>query len=140
MLLFFLPAPEGNSQDTYGTAPDYTGEIMVYKMKYGILNIGYATISFLADNPGDSVHIKAEAQSSGLAKMLKDIDYRFECYMDPESGLPGSALRNLKDGKYNLYNELCFDQTSREDSTIIYSQASGRHIVAKNMYDLLTGR
>ncbi len=139
LLTFFLLSLNGNSQAPYGKVPDYTGEIMTYKLKYGILNIGYATISCLADQSGDSIHIKAEAQSSGFIKMIKDIDYRFECYMDPESGLPVSAIRSLKDGRNNLYNELLFDQASRKDSTIIYSQASGKHIVGKNMYDLLTG-
>jgi len=129
----------GASQDGSFEVPDYGGETMHYSLKYGILNIGYASISCLLDTAGCGYNIKAEAQSTGLAKIFRNLNYRFECCMDQATGLPYSATRSLKDGKYNLYNELIFDQYSRIDSAIIFSLMSGKHIVSKNIYDILTG-
>ncbi|TFH39745.1 MAG: DUF3108 domain-containing protein [Bacteroidia bacterium] len=129
----------GASQDRSFEVPDYGGEAMHYNLKYGIFNIGFASISFLEDSTGCGYNIKAEAQSIGLAKIFRNLNYRFECCMDQTAGLPNSAIMSLKDGKYNFYNELIFDQYSRIDSAIISSLLSGKHIVSKNIYDILTG-
>ncbi|MEN8227451.1 MAG: DUF3108 domain-containing protein [Bacteroidota bacterium] len=129
----------GISQDRSVEVPDYSGEVMHYRLKYGIFNIGFASISCLEDSTGCGYSIKAEAQSSGWVKIFKDLDYRFECCMDLATGLPNSAIRSLRDGSYNLYNELIFDQYSRIDSAIVFSQMSGKHVVSKNIYDILTG-
>ncbi len=138
-LLALLPHFHDHLTEASYAVPDYKGETMQYQLKYGIFTIGYATISFL-DVPGEcGVHISAEAHSTGLIKLIKEIDYRFEACMDPATGLPRSATRSLRDGNYSVYNELIFDQHSRSDSAIIYSQLSGKHVVQKNIYDILTG-
>lgn len=129
-----------------GTAPDkssevheYVGETMQYNLKYGIFNIGVATISCFEDQTGCGYILKAEALSSGLLKIFKNLDYCFECCMDPATGLPNSAIMNLKDGNNKVYNKVLFDRYSRTDSAIIFSQTTGEHIAPKNIYDLLTG-
>jgi len=142
IILFILLA--GYNPDIYPQppglkVPDYTGEIMKYTLKYGIFNIGSASISFLAEPVENICIIKAEAKSSRWIKIFKDLDYRFECRMDPATGLPNSAIRSLRDGRYNLYNEVIFDRCSRLDSAIVISQMSGEHIVSRDIYDILTG-
>ncbi len=129
----------GSSQDRSLEVPDYSGETMHYSLKYGIFNIGFASVSCLEDPTGCGYNIQAEAQSSGWVKIFRNLDYHFECCMDLATGLPISAIRSLRDGRYNLYNELIFDQYSRIDSAIIFSQMSGKHVVSKNIYDILTG-
>jgi hypothetical protein len=119
--------------------PDYSGEIISYNLKYGFFNIGSASISCLTDTTRLTRIIKAEAKSSRWMKIFRDLNYRFECCMDPATGLPNSAIRSLRDGRYNLYNEVIFNRYSRPDSTIVLSQMSGEHIVSKNIYDILTG-
>ncbi|GAI98737.1 unnamed protein product, partial [marine sediment metagenome] len=118
---------------------DYVGETMQYNLKYGIFNIGVASVSCLEDQAGCGYIIKAEAQSSGLLKLIKDINYRFECCMDPATGLPNSAIMDLRDGNHTVYNKVVFDHYSRTDSSIINSQTTGEHIVPKNIHDVLTG-
>ncbi len=129
----------GASQERSFEVTDYGGEAMHYSLQYGIFNIGFASISCLEDATGCGYNIKAEAQSSGLVKIFRNLNYRFECCMDQATGLPNSATRSLRDGKDNLYNELIFDQYSRIDSAIIFSLMSGKHIVSNNIYDILTG-
>ena len=130
---------DGASQDKSFEVPDFCGETMHYRLKYGIFNIGFASISCLEDSMECGANIKAEAHSSGWVKIFKDLDYRFECCMDLATGLPNSSIRNLRDGRYNHYNKLIFDQYSRNDSAIVFSQISGKHVVQKNIHDILTG-
>lgn len=130
---------ETSSQGVSFEVPDFSGETIHYRLKYGIFNIGYASITCQEDPSGTACNIKAEAQSAGWVKIFKDLDYRFECGMDLGSGLPISATRSLRDGRYSLYNEVLFDRNTRTDSTIVMSQMSGMHVVSKNIYDILTG-
>jgi hypothetical protein len=129
----------GASMDKSLTVDEYIGETMYFNLKYGIFNIGVASISCMEDQAGRGQIIQAEAQSSGLLKIFMDLNYRFECCMDPATGLPNSAIMDLKDGNNTVYNEVLFDHYSRNDSDIIISQTTGKHIVPKNIYDLLTG-
>ena len=125
-------------QDKSFKVPEYVGETMHYKLKYGIFNIGIATILCMEDTSGYGCIIRAEAQSSGILRIIKNLNYRFECCMDIETGLPNSAIMDLKDGNISVYNQVTFDQNSRTDSTIIYSQTTGERIVPKNIYDILS--
>lgn len=127
------------AQDTSFEVPDYGGEIMHYGLKYGIFNIGIASISCLEDTAGCGYIIKAEAQSTGLLKIFKNLNYHFECCMDSTTGLPNSAIMVLEDRNNSVYNRVTFDQYSRTDSAIVFSQTSGEHIVPKNIYDILSG-
>lgn len=128
----------GISQEESYKIPDYSGEIMHYNVRYGLLNIGKATISFTDDSLGRGHHIKAEAKSVGIVRLFKSIDYCFECCMDTITGLPINARLSLADRRYTVYNETIFDHHTREDSSIVLSQMSGMHVVPKNIHDLLT--
>ncbi|MCD6598865.1 MAG: DUF3108 domain-containing protein [Bacteroidales bacterium] len=128
----------GISQEESYKVPDYFGEVMHYNVRYGILNIGRATISFTDDSLGRGHHIKAEAKSVGIVRFFKSINYCFECCMDTITGLPINASMSLADRRCRVYNETTFDHHSREDSSIVYCQMSGMHVVPKNIYDLLT--
>ena len=141
IISLFAALPHLNSlpDEKVNIVPDYSGEILQYQLKYGIFHIGYATISFLEAEDTCGIHILSEARSTGLAKLIKNVDYRYEACMDQSTGLPNSALRNLRDGRYTVYNELVFDQHSRPDSAIVYSLNSGKNIVQKGIHDILTG-
>ena len=115
--------------------PDYCGELMQYNVSYGILTIGKATISFTDDSLVPGHHIKAEAKSIGIARLFKSINYCFECCMDTITGLPINASMSLADRRCHVYNETIFDHHSMEDSSIVYSQMSGMHVVPKNIFD-----
>lgn len=129
----------GASQDKSIETPDYCGETMHYRLKYGLLNIGFATISCLEDSSGSTSKIKAEARSSGWIRIFKNLDYCFECCMDITTGLPNSTNINLRDGRDIVDRKLIFDHNSRSDSTIVFCDISGKHVVQNNIHDILTG-
>lgn len=128
-----------NSQSNSYMLNTYCGESISYRVKYGIFNIGHGSISFSRNLDKNIGHIIAEAQSSGWIKVFKNLNYRYESYLDLGTGLPKRAIRSLKDGRYDVYNELNFDHNTRIDSAIVFSQMSGQHVVSKNIFDILTG-
>lgn len=139
IIVFTLSMKNGMSQEYTFVVPEFRGETMNYRLRYGLFNIGYASISSLEDPSGCGDRITAEAHSEGVVKVFRNLEYRLECCMDVKTGLPTSAVRSLRDRKNFLYNELVFDHFSRGDSAIVYSQMSGQHIVARGIFDILTG-
>jgi hypothetical protein len=59
--------------------------------------------------------------------------------MNSSSGLPERITRSLLENDFFVYNEVRFDHHTREDSTVLYSQLSGRKVVPKDILDILTG-
>lgn len=126
-----------------GTNPSQTvesdGELMHYKLKYSIFQVGVATVSCKVDGEGDINKLTCEVRSNGLVKLFNNMHYYLECDVDPVTGLPDSAIINLKDRKHSFYNELIFQQDVRSDSAIVISKLTGTRIVSKDIYEALTG-
>lgn len=118
---------------------DVDNEVMHYVVRFGLLNIGKAVIVIKNDSVNCGAYIKAEARSVGLLRLVKRIDYVYESCMDFRTGLPNKFTMSLTDNQNYLFNELVFDRHSREDSAIIMSYLSGRHVVPGNIHDMLTG-
>lgn len=138
-LLLFMPLSGFGQQAGWNKIPDYPGENLEYSISYSFIRAGNAVISFTLDSLSSNYHIKAFSKTVGMADVLYRIRDIYESYMDPSTGLPGLAIRNVREGKYRQYNEVVFDHLSRSDSTIVISQLTGVHVVDKNIFDILTG-
>ena len=90
-IFFFLIFLSGSLPEERIKVPDYGGEIMQYNIHYGFLNVGEATISFIADSNGCGDHLRALARSTGFARVFKSVNYNFESCMDTITGLPNYA-------------------------------------------------
>jgi hypothetical protein len=59
--------------------------------------------------------------------------------MDPNTGLPVTSTRKIREGDYTNNNIVFYFHTLREDSSIVYSETIDSVVVPKNIYDILTG-
>lgn len=119
--------------------PDYLDEELYYLISYSFLNAGAAKITFKKDSVTEMSHIVADARTIGLANVLYKIRDIYESYMDPVTGYPQKAIRNVREGSYYEYNEVVYDYETRSDSTIVHSQKSGTSVVPRHIFDILTG-
>lgn len=109
-----------------------------WDLKVGFVKFGDAHMIRYKDNSTGRVHIKAEAESTGVFKYLYESRFRFRAQMNPESGLPIQSSYNITQGDIDKFNRITYDHTSLPDSTFITSLRSGEKNVAKNSYELLT--
>jgi hypothetical protein len=123
-----------NSGITY-----FPDETVDFSLKYGIFKVGEAHLDFSVDKKCSGAYIQADARSTGLLKLFKDIHFRYECCMDTITGLPISDSRILIEGDYVDINTVYYDHMSRKDSSLIYSKKTGTVAVPKNVYDILSG-
>jgi hypothetical protein len=117
------------------------GEKLEYNINFSFLSAGNAYLTVEEDTfQGKKVwHIKLLGRTTGLADVIYRVRDRYECYMDPATGFPLMAIRDIHEGNYKRYNEVTFDHYSREDSSIVHSMKKGEIVVPKNIYDVLTG-
>lgn len=132
---FVAGGPASAQKQPYGP-----GEKISYQIRYGPVTSGHATLEIReAYYKGKPVwHAVISGQTSGVADALYKVRDIYESYINPESDLPVFSIRNIREGGYHKYNEVAFDQTSRSDSTLVYSDLSGNHTAPKGLLDILS--
>lgn len=120
--------------------PYLPGEKVSYQIRYGPLSGGQATLE-LKDGyyQGKPVwHAVVTGQTTGLADALYKVRDVYESYIDPETDLPVFSIRNIQEGRYRKYNEVGFDHESRNDSTLVFSDLTGKHTGPKGLLDIVS--
>ncbi len=112
------------------------GEVLKYKVQYGIIKGGEASLSIDIVPNGDSYlyHIKAIAETVGMVGAMVTIRDVYESFTEIHSGLPVKAVRNIREHKYTFYDEYWFFQ----DSNYVETISSGRHEVPDGILDVLS--
>lgn len=120
--------------------PYMPGEKVLYQVKYGLVVSGQATLEIRdAFYKGEPVWYAAfSGRTTGLAAAIYHIKDTYECYINPETDLPVYSLRNIQEGRYRMYNEVTFDQTSRSDSTLVFSDHAGNRTTQNGLLDIVS--
>lgn len=116
--------------------PFNSGEHLVYRLHYGFINGGKATISVQnkkIDNK-NLFHAKVYGVTTGLTKTLFPVEDKYESYFDPNTCLPYKSIRDISEGGYKYYNEVIF---SHADSSV-YSRKSGKQKVPAGTLDMVS--
>lgn len=111
-------------------------ENLKFKMHYGPINAGEVTITLKPSylDGSEVLHAEATAYTTGLADRIYKVFDVYESFMDPATGLPVKAIRNISEGNYRYYNEVFYDR----DSNRVESLLSGVHEVPSGILDMLS--
>lgn len=120
--------------------PYMPGEKISYQIKYGIVGSGQATLEIREGlyNGQHVWHAAVSGQTTGIADALYKVRDVYESYIDPETDLPVFTIRNIQEGRYRKYNEVGFDHKAKNDSTILFSDLTGRHSGPKGLLDIVS--
>ena len=138
-VLFFLKALCVDAQEIF-TPPlkpntaFKAGENLTYQIRYGFIVGGITTLS-LADTVHDGrkvFHAVAIGQTTGMANTIYNVRDIYESWFDTETNLPCKQIRDIKEGRYKLYNEVTYN---RKNNTV-KSMLSGIHHVPEKILDL----
>jgi len=116
------------------------GEKLTYTIQYGLLTSGVGSLDLVTDTiKGKEVwHARFSGRTTGLTDAIFKVIDIYEVYMDTLTELPVRSIRNIHEGRYKRYNVVDFDHKTRSDSTILYSDRTGRHIAPKNIHDIIS--
>lgn len=115
-----------NSQDTHGTEPEsfeyktiahqayQPGELLKYKLAYGIINAGTAELSIQKSN--SKIQDREIWHMVGVGRSISAFDWffkvrdRYETYMDAEGVFPWLFVRRISEGGYDKAQDYKFFQ------------------------------
>lgn len=92
-----------------------TGEFLQYRIHYGILNAGFASLEIKSSNYDGRPHFHmiGQGSSSGAVRAFYKVDDRYDSYMDLSTGKPTKFIRDINEGGYKRYQVMTFDHKAK---------------------------
>lgn len=117
------------------------GEFLKYKVHYGIINAGYATIEVKEATLNDqSVYrVIGKGYSTGMTKFFFNVEDVYESYIDKNTRNPYRFVRKINEGGYTKNQEGFFDQKSNKITVKDYKHKTEKTFdFSKNAQDILS--
>ena len=109
MLVLFIAGSAFSQESAFDT-----GEYFKFRIHYGIVNAGYATLEVKeAVREGKKVHhVVGKGYTTGMTKFFFKVEDLYESYFDKETGKPYQFVRKIDEGGYEKNQEGFFNQSS----------------------------
>lgn len=118
-----------------------TGEFFKFRIHYGIVNAGYATLEVkdATINNKKVYHAVGKGYTTGMSKFFFKVEDLYESYFDKESGNPYRYVRKIDEGGYTKNQEGFFDQNENRVLVKDYKRKSEKTIVVtENVQDIVS--
>jgi hypothetical protein len=112
--LIFLLFPLLISFDSQREDAFQTGEWFKFRVHYGMINAGYATLEVQDGviNNKKVYHVIGKGYSTGMSRFFFKVDDIYESYFDKVTGNPYKYVRKIDEGGYTKNQEGFFNQAS----------------------------
>jgi hypothetical protein len=133
---FFPSAIGDHIPPVSGNLPYKDGEVLKYKLHYGFVTGGSATISLKQEKfeNKDVLHAVVVGKTTGLVDKIFKVKDIFESYFDIKTTLPYKAVRNVSEGSYKRVENVVFDR----HANIVTSDRKGLIKVPDKCLDMVS--
>ncbi len=124
------------NQDAYDV-----GEYFKFRIHYGIVNAGYATLEVkdATINNKKVFHVVGKGYTTGMSRFFFKVDDLYETYIDKDSGMPYRFVRKIDEGGYKKNQEGFFNQSANKVTVKDYKNNNEKTFVTpKNTQDILS--
>lgn len=92
-----------------------SGENLHYRIHYGPVNAGTATLTTLKTTYQGVPHfyVKGVGRSSGAVRTFFKVDDLYESFINIQTGLPSYYVRNVKEGGYSQHLQTVFNHSNQ---------------------------
>lgn len=92
-----------------------SGESLHYRIHYGLLNAGTATLTTLKTSYQGVPHfyVKGVGKSTGAVRAFFKVDDLYESFINIQTGLPSYYVRNVKEGGYSQHLQTVFNHSNQ---------------------------
>lgn len=104
---------------TFGSAQKLqniqSGETLRYRIHYGLLNAGTATLTTLKTTYKGQPHyyVKGYGRTTGAVRAFFKVEDNYESFINYNTGLPSFYVRNVKEGTYTQHFETVFNHSNQ---------------------------
>ncbi|MCG9792008.1 DUF3108 domain-containing protein [Flavobacterium algicola] len=118
-----------------------TGEWFKFRIHYGIVNAGYATLEVqdaVMDNK-KVYKVVGKGYTTGMSRFLFKVDDLYESYIDKNTGNPYLFTRKIDEGGYTKNQQGFFNQSSNRIVVKDYKNKSEKtFVIPHNTQDILS--
>lgn len=135
VVLFFVMG-DAFSQDAFKT-----GEYFKFRIHYGVVNAGYATLELKeATREGKKVHhVVGNGYTTGMTKFFFKVTDNYESYFDKNTGQPYQFVRKIDEGGYTKNQEGFFNQANNTVLVKDYkNKKQATFAVTENVQDIVS--
>ncbi|MDR7209584.1 DUF3108 domain-containing protein [Flavobacterium piscis] len=118
-----------------------TGEYIKFRIHYGIVNAGYATLEVkdATVNNKKVFHAVGKGYTTGMSKFFFKVEDLYESYFDKDTGEPYRYVRKINEGGYTKNQEGFFNQKENRILVKDYKRKTEKTIVlTDNVQDILS--
>ena len=92
-----------------------SGEFLNYRIHYGILNAGTATLTTLKTTYKGQPHfyVKGYGRTTGAVRAFFKVEDNYESFINYNTGLPSFYVRNVQEGGYTQHFETAFNHSNQ---------------------------
>ncbi|CAA9196375.1 DUF3108 domain-containing protein [Flavobacterium collinsii] len=118
-----------------------TGEYFKFRIHYGIINAGYATLEIkdATINNKKVFHAVGKGYTTGMSKFFFKVEDLYESYFDKQNGAPYRYVRKINEGGYTKNQEGFFDPSESKVLVKDYKRKTEKTIVTTpNVQDIIS--
>ena len=92
-----------------------SGETLRYRIHYGLLNAGTASLTTLKTTYKGQPHfyVKGVGKTTGAVRAFFKVEDTYESFINYNTGLPSFYVRNVKEGTYTQHFETVFNHSNQ---------------------------
>ena len=117
------------------------GEHLKWRVHYGFINAGFATLSLKGSQIDNKKHYHAvmKGWSTGIVNAFFKVKDQYESYFDAETKQPRRFIRKVNEGKYWNHREMEFNLHDKEVRVEDFkAKKVTTHSVTKNIQDMIS--
>ena len=136
LILFATVSFDSRKENSYDV-----GEWFKFKIHYGFVNAGYATLEVkdAIINNKKSFHVIGKGYTTGMSRFFFKVDDLYESYIDKETGNPHQFVRKINEGGYTKNQEGFFNHSVNKVLVKDYKNKTEKAvIIPKNTQDILS--
>mgnify|MGYP003611560194 FL=1 len=118
-----------------------TGEYFKFRIHYGIINAGYATLEVkdATINNKKVFHAVGKGYTTGMSKFFFKVEDLYESYFDKQTGEPYRYIRKIDEGGYTKNQEGFFNPSENRILVKDYKRKTEKTIVlTDNVQDIIS--
>jgi hypothetical protein len=112
------------------------GEEVKYRIHYGFLNAGYATLSVFETDKG--YHFVGKGKTVGMISLFFKVKDRYESYVDKSTLAPNHFVRNISEGGYKINRDVYFDHVKNIAKVEDHKQNTTKEYPIGDVQDLMS--
>ena len=117
------------------------GENFKFRIHYGIVNAGYATLEVkdAVKNGKKVFHAVGKGYTTGMSRFFFKVDDTYESYFDRSTGNPYQFVRKIDEGGYTKNQEGFFNQATNRVLVKDYKHKKERtYVIPNNTQDIMS--